>query len=134
MTPFKLKILTPDGILFDGEAVSITAKTENGEVQILAKHADYLASLGTGRAKVVLPDGTERTAACSGGFLSVIKGEVSLAPVTFEFKENIDLGRALRAEESAKASLASAKDERDERIARARLNRAISRISVARGK
>ncbi len=134
MTPFKLKVMTPDGVHFDGEAVSLTATTDSGEVQILAKHADYLAALGTGRAKIVSADGVARVASSSGGFLSVLGGVVNLAAVTFEFKEDIDLTRALRAEERARDALASAKDERDERLARAKLNRALSRIRVAREK
>ncbi len=134
MTPFKLKILTPDGILFEGDAASITAPTENGDVQILARHADYLASLGTGTARLMLPDGGVRTAACSGGFISVLCGEVNLAATTFEFKEDIDLDRALSAEKRARAELASASDERLERIAKAKINRAVSRIRVAKSK
>ncbi|MBP3307897.1 MAG: ATP synthase F1 subunit epsilon [Clostridia bacterium] len=134
MTPFKLTVMTPDGIAYEGEAVSIIATTDEGEVQILARHADYLAALGTGRVKLELPDGTVRTAASSGGFLTVQNGEVTLSAVTFEYKEDIDLERALRAEERAKKELSSAKDARDERLARARLNRAVSRIRIAREK
>ena len=134
MTPFKLKILTPDGIHFEGEATSVTATTEGGDVQILARHADYLAPLGTGTAKVAFPDGSERTAACSGGFISVISGSVNLCATTFEFKEDIDLERAISAEKRARAELASSSDERLERIARAKINRAMSRIRVAKSK
>jgi len=134
MTPFKLTVMTPDGIAYEGEAVSIIATTDEGEVQILARHADYLAALGTGRVKLELPDGTVRTAASSGGFLTVQNGEVTLSAVTFEYKEDIDLERALRAEERAKKELSSAKDARDERLAKARLNRAVSRIRIAREK
>ena len=134
MTPFKLTVMTPDGIAYKGEAVSIIATTDEGEVQILARHADYLAALGTGRVKLELPDGTVRTAASSGGFLTVQNGEVTLSAVTFEYKEDIDLERALRAEERAKKELSSAKDARDERLARARLNRAMSRIRIAKEK
>ena len=134
MTPFKLTVMTPDGIAYEGEAVSIIATTDEGEVQILARHADYLAALGTGRVKLELPDGTVRTAASSGGFLTVQNGEVTLSAVTFEYKEDIDLERALRAEERAKKELSSAKDARDERLARARLNRAVSRIRIAKEK
>lgn len=134
MTPFKLTVMTPDGIAYEGEAVSIIATTDEGEVQILARHADYLAALGTGRVKLELPDGMVRTAASSGGFLTVQNGEVTLSAVTFEYKEDIDLERALRAEERAKKELSSAKDARDERLARARLNRAVSRIRIAKEK
>ena len=131
MTPFKLTVMTPDGIAYEGEAVSIIATTDEGEVQILARHADYLAALGTGRVKLELPDGTVRTAASSGGFLTVQNGEVTLSAVTFEYKEDIDLERAMRAKESAEQMLSSTKGELDERIIKAKLARALSRISIA---
>ncbi len=131
MNSFPIKIVTPDGELYSGEATSLTVKTDEGEVQILAKHADYLATLGTGRAKIAFPDGTERTASSQGGFLSVTGGEVSLVAVTFEFKEDIDLKRALLAKENAEKTLSSASDEHSVKLAKAKLIRALSRISVA---
>ena len=92
MTPFKLKIVTPDGLLFDGEAEKLIVRTVSGDVAILAKHIDYVAPRGMGRA-VVVHDGQRRTAACIGGMLSVSGGEVTLVPTTFEWAENIDLAR-----------------------------------------
>ena len=131
MNAFLIKIVTPDGEIFSGDAVSLTAKTDEGEVQILAKHADYLATLGTGRAKIVTPDGKERIASAQGGFLSVKDGVVTLVAITFEFKEDIDLARAKRAKEDAEARLSSTTDENEQKRLRAKLIRAITRISVA---
>ena len=131
MNSFPIKIVTPDGEVYSGEAVSLIVKTDEGDVQILAKHADYLATLGTGKAKITLPDGIERTASSQGGFLSVQGGEVTLVAVTFEFKEDIDLPRALLAKENAENALSSAKDEQSEKIAKAKLFRALCRIQVA---
>ena len=131
MNSFPIKIVTPDGEIYSGEATSLIVKTDEGVVQILAKHADYLATLGIGKAKITLPDGTERTASSQGGFLSVQGGAVTLVAVTFEFKEDIDLNRAILAKEKAENALSSAKDEQSEKIAKAKLFRALSRISVA---
>ena len=131
MNSFPIKIVTPDGEIYSGDITSLIVKTDEGDVQILAKHADYLATLGTGKAKIILPDGTERTASSQGGFLSVLGGEVTLVAVTFEFKEDIDLNRALLAKENAENALSSAKDEQSERIAKAKLFRALTRINVA---
>lgn len=49
MTPFHLKIVTPDGLSFDGDACSLTVRTVSGDVGILAGHLD-----GFGRAWVGL--------------------------------------------------------------------------------
>ena len=134
MNSFPIKIVTPDGEIYSGEATSLIVKTDDGVVQILAKHADYLATLGTGKAKIAFPDGTERTASSQGGFLSVQGGEVTLVAVTFEFKEDIDLDRAMLAKENAENALSAAKDEQSEKLAKAKLSRALTRISVVSGK
>ena len=100
MREFKLQIVTPDGIKFDGMAESVLVRADDGDIQVLAGHVDYIASLGIGRAKIVV-DGTARLASLSGGFISVSGGETRIVSVTFEFREDIDLERAIRAKESA---------------------------------
>ena len=130
MNPFHLEIVTPDGAAFVGEVESLLVRTDDGDVEILRGHTDYLASVGTGRARITV-DGKERLASCSGGFLTVHNGEVKLVAITFEFAEDIDLARAKAAKENAEAALADAKDERAVSLAKAKLSRAMSRISVA---
>ena len=135
MTPFHLKIVTPDGLLYDGEAEKLIVRTVNGEVGILAKHIDYVAPLGMGPATVQLAGGTRRTAACIGGMLRVGDGQVTLVPTTFEWAEDIDTDRADRAQQKANSVLHS-KDasDTDLRLAEAKLRRALVRKSVASSK
>ena len=78
MATFPLKILTPDGVAYDGPAVSVSCRTINGQVQLLAKHIDFCTALGMGEAHIKLEDGTTRRAACMGGMLSMLKGECRL--------------------------------------------------------
>ncbi len=130
MREFDLEIVTPDGVEFSGKAESVILRTEDGDVQILAGHVDYMASLGTGRAKLVA-GGAERTAAVSGGFVTVSRGEVKLVAVTFEFSDDIDLERAKRAKERAEELIRNAKNDKELVLAKAKLKRAISRIGAA---
>ena len=130
MRRFHLEIATPDGKCYDGEAESILVKTDDGDAEILAGHADFLASLATGRARILL-DGKSRYASHSGGFISVTKDGVKIAAITFEFADEIDAKRAEAAKERAEAALSSAKDEKAIKIAKAKLARAMSRINVA---
>lgn len=134
MNVLQVQIVCPDGELFSGEARSILVTTENGEVQIMRGHADLVASLRTGRAKLSLADGTERTASASGGFILVKDGAVRVVATTFEFKDTIDVERAKRAKEEAEQRLRDAKDARELAIAKAKLERALCRISVASGR
>ena len=131
MTPFPLKIVTPDGLLFDGEAEEILVRTTSGDAAILAGHINYVAPLGMGRA-VVISGGNRRTAACIGGMLSVVDGAVTLVPTTFEWAESIDLSRAEASLQRADKVLHDkASSDTDLRLAEARLHRALVRKSVA---
>lgn len=131
MTPFHLKIVTPDGLLFDGEAEKLIVRTTNGDVAILARHINYVAALGMGRA-VVESSGNRRTAACIGGMLSVVDGEVTLVPTTFEWADKIDAERAERSLQQANRVLHDQNaSDTDLRLAEARLHRALVRKNVA---
>ena len=132
MRKFHLEIVTPDGVLFDGDAEGILVRTDGGDVEIMAGHLDYFATVKTGRAKLTV-DGKEREASASGGFISVQKSDVKLVATTFEFKEDIDVERAKEAKSNAEKLLSSSTDEKIIKIAKAKLARALSRISVATG-
>ena len=132
MTPFQLKIVTPDGLLYDGMAEELIVRANTGDMGILAGHINCVASLGMGRATVVI-DGKKRYGACIGGMVSVVNGEVTLVPTTFEWAEDIDLKRAEKAADRAKEIIGK-KDASDGeiRLAQARLKRALVRSSVAK--
>ena len=131
MTPFRLKIVTPDGLIYDGQAEELLVRTTGGDVAILARHMNYVAPLGMGRA-VVVSGGTRRTAACIGGMLSVSDGEVALVPTTFEWADKIDLERAEAAYERADKALHNENaSQMDLKLAEAKLHRALVRKSVA---
>ncbi len=134
MTSFNLKIVTPDGLIYDGQAEQLFVRTTGGDVGIMARHIDYVAALGMGRA-VIVAGGQRRTAACIGGMLSVKNGDVTLVPTTFEWAESIDVARAEASLQRANQVLdrADATDT-DLRLAQARLHRALVRKSVAGSK
>ena len=130
MTPFPLKIVTPDGIRFDGQAEELIVRTTTGDMGFLAGHVNCCAPLGMGRAMVVV-DGVKRYGACIGGMVSVINGTVSLVPTTFEWAEDIDLERAKTAQAEAQKKLESLDhQDKDFAIMEAKLKRAIARINV----
>lgn len=131
MTCFPLKIVTPDGLVFDGQAEELIVRTVTGDMGILAGHTNCVAPLGMGTATVVM-DGRKRYAACIGGMVSVVGGKVTLVPTTFEWAEDIDLHRAERSEDRAQAVLSSQSSSNTEiQLAEARLKRALVRKSAA---
>ena len=132
MATFPLKIMTPDGVAFDGEVTSVSCRTINGQVQLLAKHIDFCTALGMGEAHIKLEDGTVRRAACMGGMLSMMQGECHLLATTFEWADAIDTERAARSKARAEETLAQKNlDKREMELAETRLKRALVRSSVA---
>ena len=132
MTGFPLKIVTPDGLVFDGMAESLTVRTVTGDMGIMAKHADCVAPLGMGQATLVV-NGQKRYAACIGGMVSIIGGAVNLVPTTFEWAEEIDVERAEASEKRAQAVLANkSATDTEIQLAKARLRRALVRKNVRR--
>lgn len=123
-------IVSPDGEIFSGEAKSILVTADTGEIQIMRSHADLLAPLATGRAKLTLTDGSEKRASVSGGFILVSGGEAKVVATTFEFADNIDLERARRARDKAEEKLKNAKSANEISLAKAKLARALTRIAV----
>ena len=132
MMPFNLKIVTPDGLFFDGQAEQLIVRTITGDIGIMARHMNYLAPLGMGRA-VVISNGQRRTAACIGGMVSVMNGEVTLVPTTFEWAEDIDVERAERSfQKASKIVENNSTSEADVKLAKAKLSRAMVRKGVAK--
>ena len=131
MTSFPLKIVTPDGLIFDGEAEELVVRTISGDIGILAGHIDCAAPLGMGRATLII-EGKKRYAACIGGILSVLEGDVRLVPTTFEWADQIDMARAEASAEKARKILSDKSvSELELRMAEARLKRALVRRAVA---
>lgn len=131
MMPFNLKIVTPDGLFFDGQAEQLIVRTITGDIGIMARHMNYLSPLGMGRA-VVITEGKHRTAACIGGMVSVMNGEVTLMPTTFEWAEDIDIERAERSYAKASKIVEENASDTDVKLAKAKLSRAMVRKGVAK--
>ena len=134
MRTFPLKIVTPDGLRYDGLAEEVVVRTTTGDMGILAGHINCVAPLGMGRA-TILVDGQKRYAACIGGMVSVVNGAVTLVPTTFEWASEIDTQRVEISLQRAQNVLNN-KDATDTelKLAEARLHRALVRKSVASGK
>ena len=116
MKTFHLQIVTPDGEFFDGQAERVIVRTNNGDVAIMAGHANYVAVLGIGAA-VVVTDSERRKAACMGGMLAVTNGEVRVIATAFEWADQIDKERAKLALEKAEAKLADSSLSKEARAA-----------------
>lgn len=131
MKTFPLRIGTPDGLLFSEDVVRVVCRTITGDRAILADHMDFCTGIGMGEAHVVFEDESVRKAACIGGMLTMVDGTCRVLATTWEWSENIDVARAERAKERAEETLKkTGLSDREYNVAKAKLNRALVRISV----
>ncbi|MEA3246007.1 MAG: ATP synthase F1 subunit epsilon [Gemmatimonadota bacterium] len=68
----KVSVISPEAVLFEGEAASVVAPAFDGEVGILTGHAAMVTTLGTGMLRV----GDGQKFRVEGGFLQVADNEV----------------------------------------------------------
>ena len=130
---FHLKIVTVDGLAFEGEVQRLMFRSTHGDIAILARHINYCTAVGMGTAHVVMEDGSERTAACIGGMCSMMDNECHLLPTTWEWSEDIDVERAEAAKVRAESKLREEKLSEETRLlTESKLYRALVRIGSAR--
>lgn len=130
MRSYKLKIITPEKVFFDGETEQIIVRTTEGDIGILAGHENYVADLPAGPFRVKL-DGSFRLAAISGGILKVSKEVTTILAMAAEWADEIDLEWAKRSQADAEKRLKETKSDYEHRLAELKLKRALNRINVS---
>jgi F-type H+-transporting ATPase subunit epsilon len=74
---FQVDIVTPEAVIWSGEAEMVSARTTEGDIGILADHEPTMAALATG-AVTIHHDGKVTAAGIHGGFLQIFKNQVTL--------------------------------------------------------
>ncbi|HUI09128.1 MAG TPA: F0F1 ATP synthase subunit epsilon [Bacteroidota bacterium] len=128
---FALRIVAPRGVVFEGEAASVSAPGTLGSFQVLFNHAPLLSSLEIGPLKVKDPAGADTHYATGGGFLEVNRNRVVVLVESAELPEEIDVARARAARARAEERLKSHDPLFDIRRAELALARALNRLSLA---
>jgi F-type H+-transporting ATPase subunit epsilon len=70
-TPFAVEVLTPEGLVFGGEAEMVSTRTEVGEIGVLANHAPLLAMLAPAELRLHLSENDVKRYAQGEGYLQV---------------------------------------------------------------
>lgn len=127
---FRLQIMTPERIFFDGQADFVEMTTSEGEIGIYRNHVPTTCILMPGPLRIYDGD-QERTAAVHAGFVEILQDRVRILAEIAEWPEEIDVNRAEEARIRAERRLKS--DDPDANLARAEiaLRRALTRIEVA---
>lgn len=75
---FPLKLVTPSGIVFEGQARQVTAVGPRGEFGVLADHINFITSLTPGVLRITKADGTLDTWVVTGGLTEVKDGAMTV--------------------------------------------------------
>ena len=76
--PFRVDVVSPETTVWSGEATFVVARTPDGEIGIMADHEPLLAALVTSAVTVEAVDGSRTTIGVHGGFLQVLRNQVTL--------------------------------------------------------
>lgn len=127
---FKVEIITPDRIFYEGDAEFLEFSTAAGDIGVYAKHIPMTTVLAPGA--VIIHNGEEETvAAVHSGFAEILGDKVTLLAEIAEWPEEIDVSRAEAAKARAEERIANKAMETDIKRAELALRKALTRIDVA---
>ena len=95
---FQVDIVTPESVVWSGQAEMVSARTTEGDIGVLADHEPTMAALATG-AVTIHHDVQVTAAGIHGGFLQIYQNQVTLLTDRAELTE----GGLEEARETARA-------------------------------
>jgi F-type H+-transporting ATPase subunit epsilon len=78
MSALTVSVISPEKVLFEGEARSVVAPAFDGEIGILSMHAPLMTLLGKGTLRVEGGAGGAQHFTVDGGFLQVAENHVRI--------------------------------------------------------
>ena len=129
---FRLEIIAPDRIFYNGEVEMVEYNTSEGEVGVYANHIPMTQIIAPGELIITESENSKRHAALHTGFVEVDGYKVTILTEAVEFPEDIDIKRAEEAKIRAERRMTNTSGERDILRAELSLKRALLRISMAK--
>ncbi len=104
---FPLKLVTPTGVVFDGQARQVTAVGPRGEFGVLADHINFITSLLPGLLRIEKEGGTVESWVISGGLTEVKDGAMTVLASGAQIPASIDRTQAEAEERQADQKIAT---------------------------
>jgi F-type H+-transporting ATPase subunit epsilon len=122
----QVELVSPERILFSGDAEMVVARTTDGDIAFLTGHAPFIGALVEGAVLIRTTEGRDEHAAVHGGFVEVSDNRVTILSDLAEMADQIDEARArARIEELERHTM-----EQDDGIVEAMLRRDHVRLEV----
>jgi F-type H+-transporting ATPase subunit epsilon len=104
VSELNVSVVAVDRSVWVGPAKSIVAKTPEGEIGILPGHEPVLSLLVNGVVRIEPTEGAKVAIAVHGGFVAMDSDNVRILAETAELSSDIDVDRAQKALEKARAA------------------------------
>jgi F-type H+-transporting ATPase subunit epsilon len=127
---FSLRVLSPLGTAFEGQAKGMVLPTPDGEITVLAQHMPLVAVLSDGELRI---DTGEKVVfiAVAGGFLETEKNTATVLSDFAAESDSIEVARVEAAKARAEQLLAEKKERGELLLVERDLQRAILQLKVA---
>ena len=132
MNTFGLSIVASDKVFFRGRGINIVIPAQDGQVSILAHHADMMITVVPGEMRFQTEDEQWHEAIVGNGFAQIINNRVSLFADSIEKPEDIDEKRAKEALERAEEQLRQKQSMQEYYVSKASLARAMARMKASK--
>ncbi|MED1798223.1 F0F1 ATP synthase subunit epsilon [Brevibacillus porteri] len=132
MSKMTVEVVTPERVVYSGQAEMVIARGLQGEIGIMPNHVPLVTPLKTAPVRIKTEGDKEVKMAVSGGFMEVRGDKVTILAETAELPGDIDVERAKAAKERAEKRLAEKYAELDVKRAERALQRAVARLDVAK--
>ncbi len=133
MLPFKLKIITPERVVYEDEITEVTLPTTTGEITILADHEPLVTLLKPGELVIRKERELIHLAVSTGLVEMRTANELLILADTAEHAEELELEKIKEAQARAEELLKNKHNMEDVEFAQAQaaLERELARIKVA---
>jgi F-type H+-transporting ATPase subunit epsilon len=128
--PLQVELVSPERVIWSGEAAMVIARTPDGELAFQPGHVPFLGALQGHELRIWLDANGQQVkrVAVHSGFVQVYSDRVSVLSDMAELSEEIDVPRARAARDRALHTLAQHPDDGD---AQGTLDRAEVRLKAA---
>ena len=127
---FKLRVISPDRIFYEGEAIMLELNTMDGIVGIYKNHMPMTYIIEPGVMRITESEESVKEAALHSGFIQILQEEITVLAEVVEWPDEIDENRAKEAQIRAERRLAMKEADINARRAELALRRALTRQEV----
>jgi F-type H+-transporting ATPase subunit epsilon len=132
MNKFEIEILSPQGIVFEGELMSASFPTASGIITVLSGHANLVTKLHSGEIVINSSNGIKKITV-SGGFIEIANNNVNVVAEFAAQSDETNKQKIQRAVELAKTMKNKRKEFVDMSVIESELKKSVVELKSGFG-